>query len=84
MNPDDETFLTAYLDGELAPAELAARFAGLGVGPETPAGVYCGSGVTAAHAALAMETAGLPMPALYPGSFSAWSNDPSRPVATGV
>ena len=79
------TSATLAADGRmLAPAELAARFAGLGVGPETPAGVYCGSGVTAAHAALAMETAGLPMPALYPGSFSAWSNDPSRPVATGV
>lgn len=69
-------------DGRLLPAEqLAARFAALGVDAEARTGVYCGSGVTAAHAALAMEAAGLPIPALYPGSFSAWSNDPGRPVA---
>lgn len=71
-------------DGRLLPpAELAARFAALGVTATTPVGVYCGSGVTAAHEALALEVAGLPTPALYPGSFSAWSNDPARPVATG-
>ncbi len=68
----------------LPPQELAARFAALGVDADTRTGVYCGSGVTAAHAALAMEAAGLPIPALYPGSFSAWSNDPARPVAVGA
>lgn len=67
----------------LPPAELAARFAALGVTPATETGVYCGSGVTAAHEALALLVAGLPMPALYAGSFSAWSNDPARPVAVG-
>lgn len=68
----------------LPPDDLAARFAALGVDADTRVGVYCGSGVTAAHAALAMEAAGLPIPALYPGSFSAWSNDPARPVAVGA
>jgi thiosulfate/3-mercaptopyruvate sulfurtransferase len=67
----------------LDPAQLARRFADLGIRPDVPVGVYCGSGVTAAHEALALVAAGLPMPALYPGSFSAWSNDPARPVATG-
>ncbi|MCI0156220.1 sulfurtransferase [Leifsonia shinshuensis] len=72
-------------DGRLLPQrELAERFAALGIDAGTRAGVYCGSGVTAAHAALAMEAAGLPIPALYPGSFSAWSNDPARPVAVGA
>lgn len=72
-------------DGRLLPADqLAERFAALGVDAQTETGVYCGSGVTAAHAALAMEAAGLPVPALYPGSFSAWSNDPARPVAVGA
>lgn len=72
-------------DGRMLPSqELAAHFAALGVDADTRAGVYCGSGVTAAHAALAMEAAGLPIPALYPGSFSAWSNDPARPVAVGA
>jgi thiosulfate/3-mercaptopyruvate sulfurtransferase len=68
----------------LTPSALADRFAALGVTAETPVTVYCGSGVTAAHTVLALEVAGLPTPALYPGSFSAWSNDPARPVATGA
>lgn len=61
-------------------ARLVERFAGLGVTAQTRVGVYCGSGVTAAHEALALVAAGLPMPALYPGSFSAWANDPTREV----
>ncbi len=43
----------------------------------------CGSGVTACHNLLAMTHAGLPGAKLYPGSWSAWSSDDSRPVATG-
>lgn len=45
--------------------------------------VYCGSGITAAHTALARVSAGLPMPTIYPGSWSEWITDPQRPVATG-
>lgn len=41
----------------------------------------CGSGVTACHNLLAMEIAGLPGAALYPGSWSEWCADPTRPVA---
>ena len=40
----------------------------------------CGSGVTACHNLLAMEHAGLPGSALYAGSWSEWSSQPSRPV----
>jgi thiosulfate/3-mercaptopyruvate sulfurtransferase len=61
-----------------AAAELRERFAGL----TGPVGVYCGSGVTAAHEIAALAVAGIDA-ALYPGSWSAWSSDPDRPVATG-
>jgi len=44
---------------------------------------YCGSGVTACHNLLAMEIAGLAGSRLYPGSWSEWCSDPSRPVASG-
>jgi len=45
---------------------------------------YCGSGVTACHLLLAMELAGLHGARLYAGSWSEWSSDPARPVATGA
>lgn len=44
----------------------------------------CGSGVTACHNLLSMELAGLGRARLYPGSWSEWSSDPDRPVATGL
>jgi thiosulfate/3-mercaptopyruvate sulfurtransferase len=44
----------------------------------------CGSGVAACHNLLAMEIAGLAGSRLYPGSWSEWCADPSRPVATGA
>ncbi|CAL8976658.1 Putative thiosulfate sulfurtransferase SseB [Propionicimonas sp. T2.31MG-18] len=48
-----------------------------------PVAVYCGSGVSAAQVVLALASLGVEA-ALYPASWSGWSSDPDRPVATGV
>lgn len=64
------------------PDELRAAFAAAGVTGETPVAAYCGSGITAAHTALAGALAGIDV-TVFPGSWSQWSNTPGRPVATG-
>lgn len=66
------------------PAELRAHFERLGVGDTAsrPVAAYCGSGVTAAHLVAALAVAKVDA-ALYPGSWSQWCNDSSRPVAAG-
>ncbi|MEI7032882.1 sulfurtransferase [Streptomyces pratensis] len=71
-------------DGRFLPAErLAARFTALGAEESADGvGVYCGSGVSGAHEVLALEVAGF-RGVLYPGSWSEWSADEGRPVATG-
>ncbi|MFJ9540276.1 sulfurtransferase [Streptomyces sp. NPDC101225] len=70
-------------DGRFLPAEeLAGRFKALGAADGSPVGVYCGSGVSGAHEVLALAVAGIDA-ALYVGSWSEWSSDPSRPVAVG-
>ncbi|MBX3618688.1 MAG: sulfurtransferase [Rhizobacter sp.] len=67
-------------DGRFKPADqLRAEFSALLDG--RPVVQQCGSGVTACHNLLAMEVAGLGSTALYPGSWSEWSSDPSRPMA---
>jgi thiosulfate/3-mercaptopyruvate sulfurtransferase len=69
-------------DGTFLPADdLTRRFAALGAAAGADVAVYCGSGVTAAHEAVALTIAGH-TPVLYPGSWSQWSGDPERPVAT--
>ncbi|MDV6014480.1 sulfurtransferase [Haloechinothrix sp. LS1_15] len=68
-----------------SPAELAERFAELGVTGDAPVGAYCGSGVTACSVVLALELAGAgEWPALYAGSWSQWCRDPLREVITGT
>jgi thiosulfate/3-mercaptopyruvate sulfurtransferase len=70
-------------DSRFLPVEqLRARFAPV-VGDDERPIVYCGSGVTACHNALAMESAGFAMPRVYVGSWSGWTADPDRSIATG-
>lgn len=71
-------------DGLFLPAaDLRIRFSSLGITVDTaPVGVYCGSGVTAAHELLALHEAGIDAN-LYVGSWSDWITDPTRPVAHG-
>ncbi|MCW5662611.1 MAG: sulfurtransferase [Piscinibacter sp.] len=72
-------------DGRFKPAAtLRAEFESL-LGREAASATVhqCGSGVTACHNLLAMEHAGLPGSRLYPGSWSEWCADPTRPVARG-
>lgn len=63
------------------PEELRAEFEALGVPPERIVN-QCGSGVSAAVNLLGMEIAGLRGARLYPGSWSEWCADRSRPMVT--
>jgi thiosulfate/3-mercaptopyruvate sulfurtransferase len=67
----------------LPDADLRRRFERLGVRQGVPVTAYCGSGVTATQTLLALRTAGFDDAALYPGSWSGWITNPSRPIATG-
>lgn len=71
----DQTFLSD--------PQLREHFRDVGVGPADRVAVYCGSGVTAAHEVAALNSIGITA-ALYPGSWSQWSADDARPVATGL
>ena len=69
----------------LSPEVLREQFTALLGGiPSEVASFYCGSGVSACHNLLALVHAGLAPGSLYVGSWSEWSADPERPVATGA
>jgi thiosulfate/3-mercaptopyruvate sulfurtransferase len=77
--------LNLQTDGRFKPAEqLRSEFAAL-LGGRAPANVVvqCGSGVTACHHLLAMQRAGIAGARLYPGSWSQWITDATRPIAVG-
>jgi thiosulfate/3-mercaptopyruvate sulfurtransferase len=67
----------------MLPAEaLRARLAAAGVDGSRPVVTSCGSGVTATVITLAMARAGLPVGAVYDGSWSEWGGRPDTPVET--
>ena len=66
----------------LPPAKLRDRYAALGAGPDSEPVAYCGSGVNATHALLAMHLAGIEG-LLYEGSWSDWASRDELPAAIG-
>jgi len=77
--------LNLEADGRFKPPVVLRQELALALGDIPPSQVvhYCGSGVTACHNLRAMEVAGLAGSRLYPGSWSEWVSDRSRPVAIG-
>jgi thiosulfate/3-mercaptopyruvate sulfurtransferase len=75
-NLDRETGLLLSADN------LRSRFIKAGIDGSAEIGVYCGGGVAGSHQVAALASIGIKA-ALFPGSWSAWSSDPSRPIATG-
>jgi thiosulfate/3-mercaptopyruvate sulfurtransferase len=74
-DPDTGRMLTA--------GELRRRYDDLGAPDAGAIVAYCGSGVTACHDLLALTIAGLgDRVALYPGSWSQWGADATRPAET--
>ncbi|GAA1077688.1 sulfurtransferase [Tsukamurella strandjordii] len=72
------------VDGRLRPVDaLQARFTDAGLSPDGEYVAYCGSGVTACHNLIVAEHAGFTGGRLYPGSWSQYAADGTRPVATG-
>ncbi|CDN49103.1 sulfurtransferase [Neorhizobium galegae] len=77
--PDNVTDYGNFTDS----ATLREMYRALGVDGSCDVGVYCGAGMSAAHTVLALAAIGLPA-AMYPGSWSAWVSDTTRPVITGA
>ncbi|KAA1431272.1 sulfurtransferase [Mycolicibacter arupensis] len=71
-------------DGTFLPDdEIAALLADRGISADAPVGAYCGSGISATVIVAALAVLGRSA-AMFPGSWSQWSSDSSRPVARGA
>ncbi|MGB3374572.1 MAG: rhodanese-like domain-containing protein, partial [Microbacterium sp.] len=66
----------------LSASEIEKALDAAGADGSMPIAAYCGSGITAAQLALAGAIVGRDV-TVYPGSWSAWSNTPGLPIATG-
>lgn len=63
--------------------EIRATLAAAGIDRDTEVVVSCSSGIASAHTALAFAVADYPGVRVFAGSWSQWSRDSGRPVATG-
>jgi thiosulfate/3-mercaptopyruvate sulfurtransferase len=77
--PDNVTDYGNFTDS----ATLREMYRVIGVDGSKSVGVYCGAGMSAAHTVLALAAIGIDA-AMYPGSWSAWVSDPTRPVVSGA
>ncbi|AKN16765.1 thiosulfate sulfurtransferase [Mycobacterium haemophilum DSM 44634] len=66
----------------LSDAALTQLLSDHGVDRSAPVGAYCGSGVSATVTVAALAAIGCAA-ALFPGSWSEWSSDPTRAVGRG-
>ncbi|WP_405989246.1 sulfurtransferase [Streptomyces sp. NBC_00986] len=70
--------------GHVLPAEeLAARVGAVLDADDSPVVLYCGGGISAAGAALALTLLGRTDVSVYDGSLEEWSKDPARPMELG-
>ena len=65
-------------------AELRKLFIAVGAFERSRVICYCGGGISATMDALALSRLGHPSVAVYDGSMSEWSRDPTLPIETGA